>query len=337
MHGGRFLLTGRRYEPTITNAIRNRLQTGANNLLYSPAGMLKILEKAYDKIKDVYGPRHFTTLLGLLVIISVAGLIIGVKYSSYIRRSPEYCNSCHLMRGTFDQWRESHHKTVTCQECHKLGLIEQNMLQVKYVLYGTKSVSQEHGKTIPWESCAECHWEQGQQGSGKPEEAFGHFRHHFVECFNCHPMANHDFPPDKDACVRCHKTKEVHGVGMEGLSCVDCHIFSMREGTEKNRVIPTKARCMGCHSADPKLSLPDNAPMASLECFECHNPHGNIKPDDALCMSCHKTDTSDRGHALHKGGCAGCHKPHIWKTSGHRALCSGCHGYRDPSVFSRKQ
>lgn len=299
--------------------------------------MLKILEKAFDRVKEVYGPRHFTTLLALLVIISVVGLLVGVKYSRYIRRSPEYCNSCHLMHDTFTKWRDSRHSTVTCQECHQLGVIEQNMLQIKYVLYGTKETSQRHGKAIPWESCAGCHWEQGKQGSGKPEESFGHYRHHFVECFNCHPMQDHDFPPDKDACVRCHKAKEVHGAGMEGLSCVDCHIFSLREGTEKNRVIPTKDRCMGCHKNDPGFSFSQSAPMSSLECFECHNPHGAIKPDDALCTGCHKNDTADLGHAAHKARCTACHKAHTWTTPENRALCSGCHKYRDPEIFSRKR
>lgn len=296
--------------------------------------MLNIIEKAYDKLRDIYGPRHFPALLALLLVISVAGLLVGVKYSRYIRGAPEYCNSCHLMHDTYTQWRESYHKTVTCQECHRLGLIEQNLLQVKYIIYGTKKTSQQHGKTIPWEACAECHWEQKQQGSGMPEEAYGHYRHHFVECFNCHPFSRHDFPPDIDACGRCHRTKEVHGAGMEGLSCVDCHIFSLREGTEKNRVIPTRDRCMGCHWKDRNLIFPENTPMAFMECFECHNPHDAIKPGDDLCRTCHEKDIADRGHEIHTAACKDCHKPHVWKADRTARLCSACHAARPAGIFS---
>jgi len=35
--------------------------------------MLKFIEKAYDKLREVYGPRHFPALLALLVVISVVG------------------------------------------------------------------------------------------------------------------------------------------------------------------------------------------------------------------------------------------------------------------------
>ncbi|MBI5695434.1 MAG: NapC/NirT family cytochrome c [Nitrospirae bacterium] len=283
--------------------------------------MLNSLEKIYDKIKDIYGPRHFAALLVLLLIISAAGFVIGMKYSKFIRQDPEYCNNCHLMEETYDDWRAGFHKTVTCQECHRLGVIEQNELLVKHVIYGTKDIPQKHGKKLPWESCGECHWEQKSQGMDKvegqpepkPQEAYGHYRHHFIECFNCHPFKKHDFPFDRDACARCHKDKSVHAAGMVGLSCVDCHIFSLREGTEKNRVIPTRQRCMNCHK---ESMFPADAPMAKLECFDCHDPHGAIKPSDEKCRGCHAKDLTGKIHAGSKAACGTCHKAHTWKTGG---------------------
>jgi len=299
--------------------------------------MLNLLEKAYDKIKEVYGPKHFSALLILLIVISAVGFVIGIKYSKYIRKDPDYCNSCHLMQETYAQWRNSYHKTVTCQECHELGVIEQNSLLVKHIIYGSKNISQKHGKALPWENCEGCHWEQKTQGSGKPEEAYGHYRHHFVKCLNCHPFASHNFPFDSKACSKCHRGKEVHGAGMEGLACVNCHIFSAREGTEKNRVIPTRQRCLNCHKDSLKTSFSDSAPMASLECFECHKPHGAIKPDDALCIRCHMKDIGDKGHGLHKKSCSACHKAHLWKTEDNKRLCRACHAYRDPAGLFSKQ
>ncbi len=275
--------------------------------------MLKTLEKIYDRIKVIYGPRHFSALLLLLVIISALGLLVGIRYSSYIRNDPEYCNSCHLMKSTFDGWRVSDHKAVPCQQCHRLTVLEQNTLLVKYVIYGPEKVKQKHGRKLPWDSCAQCHWEERAQGSDRPEESYGHYRHNFLQCFNCHPFAGHNFPYRKGACERCHRGKRVHGEGMERIPCTSCHIFSQREGTEKNRVIPTRHRCMKCHNLYDEF--PAAAPMAKLECFDCHDPHGAIKPPDKVCVACHEKDLHDNLHKANKLGCTSCHKAHTWKTS----------------------
>jgi len=294
--------------------------------------MLDFLEKIYDRIKDVYGPKHFSALFILLVCISIAGFLIGFKYNKYIRQDPEYCNSCHLMEEAYANWRNSDHKTVTCQECHQLGVLEQNALLIKHILYGPKQGTQKHGKKLPWESCEKCHWEEKSQGKDLPEEAYGHYKHHFVECFNCHLFVGHNFPSDKQACVKCHREKKVHGEGMVGLSCVDCHIFSLREGTEKNRVIPTRQRCVNCHEKTMTEAFPTTGPMSSLECFECHNPHGAIKPDDKLCKNCHLKDLKGKGHVIHNvTPCKACHKAHTWKSGNAHPLCSSCHGFKDPS------
>lgn len=299
--------------------------------------MLNILQKIYDKVKEIYGPRHFSALLILLVVFSFAGLAIGLRYSSYIKNAPEYCNNCHTMKESFAGWRNSDHKTVTCQQCHQLGVIEQNMLLVKYIIYGPEKVPQKHGKKLPWENCGGCHWEQKAQGGDHPEESYGHYRHNFIQCFNCHPYQDHNFPPDTEACRRCHKEKTVHGAGMEGLTCVSCHIFSLREGTEKNRIIPTRHRCMKCHENALKDSFPETAPMGRLECFECHKPHGDIKPNDALCVACHGKDLKNNGHLAHKATpCGKCHKAHLWKAEDTGKLCSSCHSGRSPEAFLNK-
>ena len=98
--------------------------------------MLNLLEKIYDQIKKLYGPRHFVALVVLMFVVSAAGIAIGVKYTRYIRKDPEYCNSCHLMKGVFSEWASSDHKSVACQECHKLTVFEQDALLIKHILYG---------------------------------------------------------------------------------------------------------------------------------------------------------------------------------------------------------
>ncbi|HEY3348076.1 MAG TPA: NapC/NirT family cytochrome c, partial [Nitrospirota bacterium] len=286
--------------------------------------MINIIEKVYDKLREVYGPKHFTALLGLVVIIAVVGFLIGLKYDRYIKNDPDYCNSCHLMKKQYDDWGVSDHKTVTCQQCHKLGTLEQNSLLIKTIIYGTTKVKQEHGRKLPWKSCADCHWELDKQGEDLSRQSFGHFRHKFLECLNCHPIANHNFPPDVSACSKCHRDKSVHGTGMKGLSCIDCHIFSMREGTERNRVIPTRKRCMRCHENTMSQDFPAGSPMLGLECFECHKPHSSIIPDDGLCLNCHGRKLKDMGHLVHNMACKTCHKPHGWTIKDPRVLCATC-------------
>jgi len=294
--------------------------------------MLNLLEKIYEKVRELYGPRHFAALFILLAIISGVGLLIGIKYTSYIRNNPDYCNSCHLMQKTFDGWRKSDHKSVTCQECHRLTVIEQDTLLVKHIIYGAEKVPQKHGKKHPWESCAGCHWEQGSQGKDKPEQSYGHYRHSFLECFNCHPFVEHNFPASADACKRCHRNKHVHGQSMEDVSCISCHIFTMREGAEKGRIFPTRQRCLNCH----KSAFPQAAPMAALECFDCHNPHGALKPPDSLCIRCHQKDITDLGHKAHHVPCKDCHAAHSWRVENPRKTCSSCHPYRDPLKYFTK-
>ena len=292
--------------------------------------MLDLFEKIYDRIREIYGPKHFIALMALLVVISAAGIVIGLKYNNYIRKDPEYCNNCHLMREAFSDWENSDHKSIACQQCHKLGVVEQDMLLVKHIIYGKTKMTQKHGKELPWQSCSGCHWEQKTQGKEAPEKSYGHFRHDFLECFDCHPFVGHNFPFDPAACGKCHKDKNVHGVGMEGLSCRDCHIFSMREGTEKQRVIPTRDRCMKCHAESMKDDFPAWAAMGRLECFECHKPHTKIKPDDTVCAGCHRNELKDRGHVLHRQPCANCHKAHSWRVMNAKKICSSCHSFRKP-------
>jgi hypothetical protein len=298
--------------------------------------MLNWLERTYDRIKKFYGPRHFAALVVLMFVVSAAGIAIGIKYTRYIQKNPDYCNSCHLMRGVYSEWASSDHKSVACQECHKLTVFEQDTLLIKHIIYGKTKIEENHGKKLPWESCSGCHWEQKTQGKEENVKSYGHFRHDFLECFDCHSFVGHNFPSDPNACARCHRGKKVHGAGMERLLCVDCHIFSLREGTERNRVIPTRQRCLGCHAKVQEV-FPTGSPMSKLECFACHDPHGEIKPKDSICTGCHK-DLTDKGHVVHvNAACSSCHKAHTWKVQDLKATCSSCHGYRDPSgVFPNR-
>ena len=80
--------------------------------------------------------------------------------------------------------------------------------------------------------------------------------------------------------------------------------------------------------------------MSSLKCFDCHHPHGKIKPSSQDCLkNCHGSEARVGQHNLHmkkaKLTCLDCHKAHTWivdkKTA--KGLCNRCHVLRDPATF----
>jgi hypothetical protein len=278
--------------------------------------MYKLISKLFDKLQQGLSPRDKTILVALMVLTSVLGIVLAVRYYSYIQKNPEYCNSCHLMEEAYRAWKLSGHRNIACQECRHLGLIEQNRLQVKFVMGTGQKTPEPHGNETPWKTCTKCHWDDVAQGSLTVNKSTGHARHVFMEkldCKACHSRTVHAFRPDKDACLRCHKDKEIHGVGMEGISCLRCHAFSPKK---QEAFIPPRDRCLSCHHKSSKTPFPERVPMARLNCYECHKPHTGVKPLDIDCLRCHTQEVLMLKPA-HKTAehCASCHKPHRWTVS----------------------
>jgi nitrate/TMAO reductase-like tetraheme cytochrome c subunit len=277
--------------------------------------------------------EHITGfVLALILIVAVLGAVVGYRYYSYTQDDPHYCASCHLMKDAYTAWQKGKHRDVICQTCHQLSMLEQNKLLTAYVLMSNKPLSQTHGREKPWKACRECHMNETTQGSLTLNKSFGHARHVFmqkVDCSVCHKGTVHDFHPNENACMECHKDKGVHGVGMEAFSCLKCHSFA-----EKTPSMVPKDRCVKCHT-----TVQRKGPMAGLLCHQCHKPHGRIKPGAESCLGqCHGNEASVGQHGLHmeKGlKCLDCHKAHSWVVGRERAkkLCSRCHSSKDPGLF----
>jgi len=274
----------------------------------------------------------------LLILISLIGGVLGYRYFKYTKNDPSFCATCHIMQESFKSWERSKHGDIICQRCHRMSILEQNRLLMLYVARGYTSpkgrgLGQTHGKIEPWRACRDCHLGEALQGSISLRNSFGHARHVFMqnlECMNCHSGELHNFMPNERACSNCHKDKLVHGLGMEGLSCLRCHSFGERAPT-----LVSSQRCRGCHT-----KMPRTGPMASFECFQCHKPHGKIKLTSADCLgSCHGNEAMVGQHGLHinraKLECLYCHKAHTWRVGKTEAkiLCQRCHELRDPMRF----
>lgn len=275
------------------------------------------------------GPIFF-----LILLIAVVGLIAGVKYYNYTKEQPDFCSSCHLMDEAVKSWQRSSHKLFTCQTCHTMNIIEQNKLLIAFVVNPKGKVAQKHGKAAPWSKCKECHMDAVGQGAITLSKSYGHAKHVFmngIECGRCHIGELHGFRVTRDQCMECHPEKLVHGMGTQGLDCLNCHSYA-----ESAPRMVTVERCLRCH--DP---LPQGAPMSSVSCFECHNPHSKIEMESVDCLGkCHRNESKVGQHGLHmsanvKLGCMDCHKPHTWTIGKKEApgLCDRCHRLKDPASF----
>lgn len=276
--------------------------------------MFKFLERIFDKLDEGLSGREKTVLVSILLVISIIGIVLAVRYYSYIQKNPEFCNSCHLMEEAYSAWKQSGHRFIVCQDCHRLGLIEQNRLLVKFVFTTDRRTPEPHGNVTPWRNCTTCHWDEAnKQGALSVTKSIGHARHVVVAkvgCIDCHTRSIHQFRPDRNACLRCHKDWKIHGIGMEEASCMSCHTFSPKKS---GGFMPDRERCLTCHRSSSRTSFPEKVPMARLNCYECHRPHTRIKPLDADCLRCHTREVLlIKSVHLTSKTCISCHHPHRW-------------------------
>ncbi len=269
----------------------------------------------------------------LLLLLTVMGGIVGYRYYVYTREDPQFCSSCHMMQETYKSWQLSKHRDFPCQKCHTMSVLEQNRMLVAFVVKGGQSAQQSHGRISPWNTCKDCHLNAATQGSVTFRNSYGHARHVFMQnisCSKCHSGTQHSFAPNEQACQGCHQDKIIHGMGMEGLSCLKCHSYG-----EKAPKLISNDRCLSCHK-----SLPARGVMSGLKCFDCHHPHGKIKPASEDCLkSCHGNEARVGQHNLHltkaELKCLDCHKAHTWRVGKKESgkLCSRCHPAKDPATF----
>jgi nitrate/TMAO reductase-like tetraheme cytochrome c subunit len=275
--------------------------------------MIKFLENLFEKLDRGLTPRDKVILVSILLVISIIGIILAVRYYTYIQKNPEFCSSCHLMEEAYTAWKLSGHRHIVCQDCHQLGIIEQNGLLVKFVFTSDRKTPEPHGLATPWTTCTKCHWDEASQGATHITKSTGHARHISVEkleCRDCHQRTVHSFRPDRNACLRCHKDWKIHGMGMEEVSCMTCHPFAAKK---PGGFIPDRERCLSCHRSSTRTSFPSKVPMARLNCYECHKPHTRLKPVDEDCLRCHTREVLNI-KAVHRSGsrCIACHRPHRW-------------------------
>jgi hypothetical protein len=273
------------------------------------------------------------------------------------------------MQEAYDSWAKSEHSKLNCHDCHHLTIPEQNQLLISFVMRRPTKVPERHKDNVivPSKTCNECHTSKNAKRINKSLFHAKHVYMEQIECTECHGEVKadksglHHFLPTEKFCTKCHTGKAVHGEGMGGLACLNCH-------TDRTKDLkPGRMKCLYCHSADEsikkrlkddatmdvrffqpepatikkaiKITFDEKAPM-QFYCYECHKPHtqGKVKPTSGHCLGCHTTVPRVGKHAVHLAmdmQCKDCHKPHLWRVTEASAKkdCVQCHEYRSPKAF----
>jgi hypothetical protein len=322
-----------------------------------------------NRLKEPISLKAKLVIILLIMIIVFGGGFVAYKFYDFTQNNPKFCVGCHLMQPAYDAWAKSVHKSLSCHQCHHLTIPEQNQLLISFVLHRPTKVPERHkGQVIVGQHvCNQCHTE----GPGERiNKSLFHAKHVYmeqIECTECHGEVKpdksglHEFLPTEKFCTKCHKDRQVHGVGMGGLACINCH-------TDRTKDLkPGRKKCLYCHSTDEsirkeliadstmdvrffapnsalmkkaiKIKFNNDSPM-QFYCYECHKPHtpGKVKPKNEDCLKCHAGTPKIGKHKLHLSldmQCKDCHKPHLWKVTEASAKkdCVSCHEYRSPKAF----
>ena len=322
-----------------------------------------------ERLKEPISLKAKLLIAALLLFIVVGGGFTAYRFYDFTQNNPKFCVGCHLMQPAFDTWAKSEHTGINCHECHHLSVPEMNELLISFVMHRPNAVPERHkGKVIVSQKyCNQCHTEGKATRINKSLFHAKHVYMEQIECTECHGEVKadksglHHFLPTEKFCTKCHTDKVVHGEGMGGLACINCH-------TDRTQDLkPGRKKCLYCHSADDnirkeliadgsmdvrffppdssvikkaiKIRVTDTSPMQFF-CYTCHKPHtaGKVRPKIETCLKCHAGMPKVGKHKVHLAmdmQCKDCHKPHLWKVTEESAKkdCVKCHEYRSPKAF----
>lgn len=266
--------------------------------------------------------RRAIILVSVGVIVVVGGAALTGLW--HVSASPQFCNSCHLMRPYVQAWTVSMHNNVPCVQCHyppgfrdTLWVKYQAMTQV--VKWATQTYSSKPFAVVEDGSCLRsgCHSAEklqvpGGRGLGRGIR-FDHRPHldpgksgRELRCTSCHfqIVVEKHFEVATSTCFLCHFKGTKTGRELTPITgCTGCHEppkGDVRVGSitfNHADVVKRGVACQKCH-----LNVVEGDGDAPRErCFSCHNQPEKVKQygDTALL---HKVHT-----AAHNIECTRCH------------------------------
>ncbi|HKN88592.1 MAG TPA: NapC/NirT family cytochrome c [Nitrospiraceae bacterium] len=224
--------------------------------------------------------------VAVLAIIAVAFVLGGVAVP--LSNHPDFCASCHTIAPSYETWKASTHKDVTCVDCHVRPGFEhwlhdkvwKGSKDLAITLFGTPPDPHNLTAKVDSKVCLSCH-----QAILRVSE-----------------LAPRDLPPPvKEVGLVMSHRKHMEAFGKRGQEegCTTCHTRLVHEKPIKGYpiVIPR-----GHVSEDSEPHYPDHPEGTKLraaamaDCFRCHDGktqyEGNIL--SKRCETCHLPDKLDK-------------------------------------------
>ena len=224
--------------------------------------------------------------VAVLAIIAVAFVLGGVAVP--LTNHPDFCASCHTIAPSYETWKASTHKDVTCVDCHVRPGFEhwlhdkvwKGSKDLAITLFGTPPDPHNLTAKVDSKVCLSCH-----QAILRVSE-----------------LAPRDLPPPvKEVGLVMSHRKHMEAFGKRGQEegCTTCHTRLVHEKPIKGYpiVIPR-----GHVSEDSEPHYPDHPEGTKLraaamaDCFRCHDGktqyEGNIL--SKRCETCHLPDKLDK-------------------------------------------
>ncbi len=268
------------------------------------------------------GRRRIIGAVVALVLV-VGGLAVAAGLW-HVSASPQFCNSCHIMRPYVEAWKVSKHAGVACVQCHyppgfrdTLWVKFQAVTQV--VKWATQTYSSKPFAVVEDASCFRSGCHSGSQLESRGTVAFGRSIK-----FDHRPHLDPGRVGRQLPCTACHAqiVVDTH-FQIDTSTCFLCHF----KGTQSGRALTPIAGCTGCHQP-PKGDIRidsirfnhDEMVRRGVGCEKCHLNvvEGEGQAPRERCFSCHNQPQKINRYPE----TATLHQVHVAE---HRVECTRCH------------
>lgn len=263
-----------------------------------------------------------------IVLVVVVGLLLAVAGGGAavwtVTATPQFCNSCHVMRPYVDAWRHSRHAKVDCVACHYPPTLKEKLwvkaqATTQLVKWATQTYSSKPFADVQDASCLRsgCHatadLDRRAPLTFKRVTPFAHGAHldagrvgWQLRCTSCHAqmVVEKHFEVTESTCFTCHfKGVKTARTVTAVAGCVGCHRApeaGVLEGAARfdhREVVQRGVACPSCH-----LNVVQGEGDAPVErCLSCHNQREKLERgrDVRLVHAAHVTERSIE--------CARCH------------------------------